>query len=86
MQIQLNPTVAAPTPSRAWESCRYIQESCRLKDAEVLVMEKMKQVLGDDHPDTLTSMGNLAITYRPLEGCRAARGGDGDDEAGAGRR
>jgi hypothetical protein len=23
-----------------------------------------KQVLGDDHPDTLSSMGNLASTYR----------------------
>ena len=37
------------------------------KDAEalgVVVMEKRKQVLGDDHPDTLTSMGNLANTYR----------------------
>jgi hypothetical protein len=26
-------------------------------------MEKRKQVLGDDHPDTLTSMANLAATY-----------------------
>ena len=26
-------------------------------------MEKMKQVLGDDHPDTLMSMANLASTY-----------------------
>ena len=26
-------------------------------------MEKRKQVLGDDHPDTLTSMENLASTY-----------------------
>jgi hypothetical protein len=31
---------------------------------EVVVMEKRKQVLGDDHPDTLTSMANLASTYR----------------------
>jgi hypothetical protein len=30
---------------------------------EVVVMEKRKQVLGDDHPDTLTSMENLASTY-----------------------
>jgi hypothetical protein len=29
-------------------------------------MEKRKQVLGDDHPDTLTSMANLASTYRNL--------------------
>ena len=26
-------------------------------------MEKAKQVLGDDHPDTLTSIANLAFTY-----------------------
>ena len=31
---------------------------------QVVVMETMKQVLGDDHPDTLTSMENLASTYR----------------------
>jgi hypothetical protein len=42
-------------------------EQGRWKDAEVLevvVMEKRKQLLGEDHPDTLTSMGNLAATYR----------------------
>jgi DNA repair protein RadC len=36
------------------------------KKAEVLqvvVMEKRMYVLGDEHPDTLTSMGNLASTY-----------------------
>ncbi|EKM76770.1 hypothetical protein AGABI1DRAFT_108612 [Agaricus bisporus var. burnettii JB137-S8] len=31
---------------------------------EVVVMEKRRQLLGDDHPDTLTSMANLAATYR----------------------
>ena len=31
---------------------------------EVVVMEKMKHVLGEEHPDTLISMGNLAATYR----------------------
>jgi non-ribosomal peptide synthetase component E (peptide arylation enzyme) len=31
---------------------------------EVVVMEKRKQLLGEDHPDTLTSMANLAATYR----------------------
>jgi hypothetical protein len=54
-------------------------------------MEKRKQLLGEDHPDTLTSMANLASTYvqesGPLEGCRGARGGrDGEAEAAAGRR
>jgi len=28
-----------------------------------VVLEKRKQVLGDDHPDTLLSMANLACTY-----------------------
>jgi len=30
----------------------------------VQVMETRKRVLGEEHPDTLTSMGNLASTYR----------------------
>ncbi|KAJ7688761.1 hypothetical protein B0H14DRAFT_2420970, partial [Mycena olivaceomarginata] len=43
----------------------------RWKDAEaleVVVMETMECVLGEEHPDTLTAMGNLAWTYqnRPL--------------------
>jgi tetratricopeptide (TPR) repeat protein len=39
----------------------------RWKEAEKLevqVMEMTKRVLGDEHPDTLTSMANLAVTYR----------------------
>ena len=31
---------------------------------QVMVMEKMKQLLGDSHPDTLRSMADLASTYR----------------------
>jgi len=31
---------------------------------EVVVMEKRMHALGEEHPDTLTSMGNLAATYR----------------------
>jgi hypothetical protein len=27
-------------------------------------MEKRKHVLGEEHPDTLTSMANLAATYQ----------------------
>jgi hypothetical protein len=37
----------------------------RWKEAEELqvqVMQTRKRVLGDEHPDTLTSMNNLAIT------------------------
>jgi hypothetical protein len=39
----------------------------RWKEAEALevqVMETRKRVLGQEHPDTLTSMANLASTYR----------------------
>ncbi|KAJ7806675.1 hypothetical protein B0H13DRAFT_2485296 [Mycena leptocephala] len=38
----------------------------RAQELEVVVLEKHKQVLGDDHPDTLRSMGNLAVTYNHL--------------------
>jgi hypothetical protein len=31
---------------------------------EVQVLEMSKTKLGEDHPDTLTSMANLASTYR----------------------
>ncbi len=50
-------------------------------------METRKTKLGADHPDTLTSMANLASTYRNQgrwDGGREAGGaGDGDaqDEA-----
>jgi hypothetical protein len=44
-------------------------------------MEKMMHLLGEEHPDTLTSMLNLAATYckaRPMESGRdTAGGGDG---------
>ena len=33
---------------------------------QVEVMEKRKEVLGPDHPATLTSMDNLASTYSEL--------------------
>ena len=42
-------------------------EQGRWRDAEMLqvaVMENRKQLLGDDHPKTLTSMGSLANIYR----------------------
>ncbi|KAI0605404.1 TPR-12 multi-domain protein [Pyrenophora tritici-repentis] len=34
------------------------------EELQVQVMETRKRVLGDEHPNTLTSMGNLAATYR----------------------
>ncbi|KAJ7809310.1 hypothetical protein B0H13DRAFT_2479113 [Mycena leptocephala] len=33
---------------------------------EVMVLEKWKQLLGADHPDTLLAMGNLAVIYGQL--------------------
>ncbi|KAJ7884983.1 hypothetical protein B0H13DRAFT_2277916 [Mycena leptocephala] len=47
------------------EASTYRNQGC-WKDAEaleVVVMEKSKQVLGEEHPSTLTSMANLAATY-----------------------
>jgi hypothetical protein len=38
----------------------------------VRVIEIRKRVLGDEHPDTLTSMGNLATTYRDQGRWKAA--------------
>jgi tetratricopeptide (TPR) repeat protein len=32
-------------------------------ELELEVLEKLKQVLGDDHPDTLQAMNSLALTY-----------------------
>jgi hypothetical protein len=34
------------------------------EELEVFVMQTTKRVLGEEHPDTLTAMGNLAGTYR----------------------
>src|SRR5260370_42169013 len=34
------------------------------EELEVVVLEKRKELWGEDHPDTLLSMGNLASTYR----------------------
>jgi hypothetical protein len=45
--------------------------SGRWKEAEELelqVMETDKRVLGEEHLDTLTSIGNLALTYHD-RGC-----------------
>ncbi|KAJ7819155.1 hypothetical protein B0H13DRAFT_2292309 [Mycena leptocephala] len=36
------------------------------KELDLAVLEQRKQVLGDDHPDTLQAMGNLAVTYERL--------------------
>ncbi|KAJ7852228.1 hypothetical protein B0H13DRAFT_2284385 [Mycena leptocephala] len=44
-------------------------DSGRFEEAEsldIMVLEKRKQLLGADHPDTLSAMANLAATYREL--------------------
>ncbi|KAJ7811542.1 hypothetical protein B0H14DRAFT_2523748 [Mycena olivaceomarginata] len=45
-----------------WEAGKYKQCERLLEG----VLEKQKQVLGNDHPDTLITMGNLASTYSGL--------------------
>src|SRR5437762_5447942 len=43
------------------------QDQRRTEDAMALleeVLEKRRKILGVEHPDTLTSMNNLASTYR----------------------
>ncbi|KAJ7800527.1 hypothetical protein B0H14DRAFT_3155947 [Mycena olivaceomarginata] len=41
-------------------------EHQKAKELEDIVLEKQKQVLRDNHPDTLCTMGNLDITYSDL--------------------
>src|ERR1700722_12918184 len=53
-------------PDVAAKLGRVYMDSGQWKGAEkldVLVMETRKQFLGEEHPDTLTSMNNLALTY-----------------------
>ena len=53
--------------SLMWKYARTLDSDGRYNEAEELfvqVMETRKRVLGDEHPDTLTSMSNLALTYR----------------------
>ncbi|KAF8194714.1 P-loop containing nucleoside triphosphate hydrolase protein [Mycena galopus ATCC 62051] len=45
-----------------WEGGKYKQNEKLLQE----VLEKQKQVLGKNHPDTLRTMGKLAITYSNL--------------------
>ena len=50
---------------------------------EVPVTETRNQVFGEEHPDMLRSMGNLASTYRNQGGTAAGSSSLGDDEEGA---
>ncbi|KAF2267719.1 TPR-like protein [Lojkania enalia] len=50
-----------------WKEAEELGNQGRWKEAEELevqVMEMRKRVLGDEHPDTLTSMANLAYTWK----------------------
>ncbi|KAK7177485.1 kinesin light chain [Paraphaeosphaeria sporulosa] len=50
----------------AWKCAMTLYDDGRYEEAEELqvqVMQTMKRVLGDEHPDTLTRMANLASTY-----------------------
>jgi tetratricopeptide (TPR) repeat protein len=50
----------------AWKCARSLVSDGRYNEAEVYFEEavrRRKRVLGQDHPDTLTAMGNLAVTY-----------------------
>jgi hypothetical protein len=50
-----------------------LKEFTKAEELEVVVLEKRKQLLGDDHPDTLRAMGNLALTYRSLNKPKKAK-------------
>ena len=39
---------------------------------EMQVMETRKRVLGEEHPNTLTSMNNLAFTWKDRDRCAGA--------------
>jgi hypothetical protein len=45
---------------------RSLGKFSKAKELEVVEVEKHKQVLGCDHPDTLRVIGNLAIMYGNL--------------------
>ncbi|KAJ7315771.1 hypothetical protein DFH08DRAFT_820349 [Mycena albidolilacea] len=47
----------------------YIQQAEKIRRSrglEVIVWEKQKQLLKDKHPNTLSTMGNLSMTYQQL--------------------
>ncbi|KAL5371346.1 hypothetical protein DPSP01_014329 [Paraphaeosphaeria sporulosa] len=51
----------------SWKCAMALYSDGRYEEAEELevqVLETRKRVLGEEHPSTLTSMGNLASTYR----------------------
>ena len=66
-QRQTNTSSGTPEMEGIAEFALVFSEAGRWKEAEELevrVMEARKRVLGEEHPDTLVSIGNLASTYR----------------------
>jgi hypothetical protein len=47
-------------------ACTYQGRWGEAEKLEVLVLEKRREILGDDHPDTVRAMVNLAMTYHRL--------------------
>ncbi|KAJ7765226.1 hypothetical protein B0H16DRAFT_1687411 [Mycena metata] len=66
LAVQMNTKVAwvfkLKYASLFWEGGRY-KQAAKLQEE---VLEEQKQVLGDHHPDTLLTMGNLANLYSDL--------------------
>jgi hypothetical protein len=50
----------------------HLGEFQQAEELEVVVLEKKKQILGVNHPDTLKALWNLASTYRSLNQLSAA--------------
>jgi hypothetical protein len=44
-----------------------LKQFTKAEELKVIVMKNRKQLLGDDHPDTLHAMANLAVTYWTLK-------------------
>ncbi|CAE6460118.1 unnamed protein product [Rhizoctonia solani] len=49
-----------------WDTVKFTQVMADLKQLEVQVLNARKRVLGEEHPDTLFSRSNLALTYSHL--------------------
>ncbi|KAJ7892624.1 hypothetical protein B0H13DRAFT_2276744 [Mycena leptocephala] len=50
----------------------HVRRSEQAKELFLSILEKQKRVLGDDHPDTLSIMNELASTYFQLDNLRKA--------------
>ena len=72
-----NLATSYPTPARSTGRCKLLEETLALRKAK----------LGPDHPDTLTSMNNLANSYDDAgqndRALQAPRGDAGADEGEA---